>query len=257
MKRFVFALLATAAFSAPVLADQALATAKNCMACHAVDKKVVGPAYQDVAKKYGATMKADELAKRGLAWYVGAMPTYSTVYGAFATVPIFLLVPQVKLRKRLDLARDAERAIDGVPGRIGAIRLVVARAPGRVARHRARDRRGHPQSAGEVRQGQGDDARAGALGPREPRARPEEARWALAVEPENQSLQTWHLAATQQRESMEATVPSTIARELACNPFMRVQQDSVAHAAAQWAKRTLETPVEIFAALREWKNNFR
>jgi hypothetical protein len=37
-----------------------------------------------------------------------------------ATVPIFLLVPQVKLRKRLDLAREAERAIDGVPGRIVA-----------------------------------------------------------------------------------------------------------------------------------------
>ncbi len=34
------------------------------------------------------------------------------------TVPIFLLVPQVKLPKRLDLARDAERAVDGVPGRI-------------------------------------------------------------------------------------------------------------------------------------------
>lgn len=37
-----------------------------------------------------------------------------------ATVPIFLLVPQVKLPKRLDLARDAERAVDGVPGRIVA-----------------------------------------------------------------------------------------------------------------------------------------
>ena len=37
-----------------------------------------------------------------------------------ATVPIFLLVAQVKLRKRLDLARDAERAIDGMPGRIVA-----------------------------------------------------------------------------------------------------------------------------------------
>ena len=37
-----------------------------------------------------------------------------------ATVPIFLLVPQVKLRKRLDLARDAERAVGGVPGRIVA-----------------------------------------------------------------------------------------------------------------------------------------
>lgn len=32
-----------------------------------------------------------ELAKRGLAWYVSLMPTYSMVYGAFATVPILLL----------------------------------------------------------------------------------------------------------------------------------------------------------------------
>lgn len=37
-----------------------------------------------------------------------------------ATVPIFLLVPQVKLPKRLDLARDAEWAIDAVPGRLVA-----------------------------------------------------------------------------------------------------------------------------------------
>jgi hypothetical protein len=36
------------------------------------------------------------------------------------TAPIFLLVPQVRLPKRLDLARDAERAIDGVPGLIVA-----------------------------------------------------------------------------------------------------------------------------------------
>lgn len=36
------------------------------------------------------------------------------------TVPIFLLVPQVKLAKRLDLARDAERAHDSVPGLIVA-----------------------------------------------------------------------------------------------------------------------------------------
>jgi hypothetical protein len=37
-----------------------------------------------------------------------------------ATVPIFLLVPQVKLPKRLDLAREAERAHDAVPGLIVA-----------------------------------------------------------------------------------------------------------------------------------------
>ena len=38
--------------SGQVLADEALAKAKNCMSCHAVDKKLVGPSYKDVAAKY-------------------------------------------------------------------------------------------------------------------------------------------------------------------------------------------------------------
>jgi cytochrome c len=62
MKRALFALLA-AAVCAPVLADQALATAKNCMACHAIDKKLVGPSYKDVAAKYAGQKDAvDKLA---------------------------------------------------------------------------------------------------------------------------------------------------------------------------------------------------
>lgn len=39
-------------------ADEALAKAKNCLACHTVDKKVVGPSYKDVAKKYTAKDEA-------------------------------------------------------------------------------------------------------------------------------------------------------------------------------------------------------
>ncbi|MBA3903547.1 MAG: hypothetical protein C0522_07735 [Rhodocyclaceae bacterium] len=42
-------------------ADEALAKAKNCMSCHAIDKKVVGPSYKDVAKKYAG--KADAAAQ--------------------------------------------------------------------------------------------------------------------------------------------------------------------------------------------------
>ena len=38
--------------SGQVLADEALAKAKNCMSCHAIDKKLVGPAYKDVAAMY-------------------------------------------------------------------------------------------------------------------------------------------------------------------------------------------------------------
>lgn len=38
--------------SSPAWADLALAQSKNCMACHSVDKKIVGPSYKDVAAKY-------------------------------------------------------------------------------------------------------------------------------------------------------------------------------------------------------------
>ena len=59
MIRFtLFALVVTVCLTAPALADQALATAKNCMACHAIDKKVLGPAYKDVAKKYAGQKDA-------------------------------------------------------------------------------------------------------------------------------------------------------------------------------------------------------
>jgi cytochrome c len=62
MKRVLFALI-TAAACVPALADQALATAKNCMACHATDKKLVGPAYKEVAAKYAGQKDAvDKLA---------------------------------------------------------------------------------------------------------------------------------------------------------------------------------------------------
>ena len=63
MKRSLITLAMTLAVAAPAFADQALATSKNCMACHAVDKKLVGPAFKEVAAKYaGKAGAADTLA---------------------------------------------------------------------------------------------------------------------------------------------------------------------------------------------------
>ncbi len=62
--------------AATAQADQALATKNNCMACHAVDKKLVGPSYRDVAKKYAGT-SADTLAasiRKGGAGKWGPIP---------------------------------------------------------------------------------------------------------------------------------------------------------------------------------------
>ena len=65
MKRALLILASALVVAAPAMADEALAKSKNCMSCHAVDKKLVGPAYKDVAKKYaGQADAADKLAAK-------------------------------------------------------------------------------------------------------------------------------------------------------------------------------------------------
>jgi cytochrome c len=50
-------IVSASAFAADSAAD--LAKAKNCLSCHAADKKLVGPSYQDVAKKYAGQKDAE------------------------------------------------------------------------------------------------------------------------------------------------------------------------------------------------------
>jgi cytochrome c len=77
-------------FSAGAQADQALAQAKNCMACHAVDKKLVGPSYKDIAKKYAGQKDAvanlaTKIIKGGAgAWGAVPMPANPQVSQAEA-----------------------------------------------------------------------------------------------------------------------------------------------------------------------------
>ncbi len=60
MKAVYVAMMAAAGIvmAGQAQADEALAKSKNCMACHAIDKKLVGPAYKDVAAKYKGDAKA-------------------------------------------------------------------------------------------------------------------------------------------------------------------------------------------------------
>ena len=78
MKRTLITLAMTLTVAAPAMADLALATSKNCMACHAVDKKLVGPSYKDVAAKYAGQADAvDKLAvkiMKGSAGVWGPIP---------------------------------------------------------------------------------------------------------------------------------------------------------------------------------------
>jgi cytochrome c len=68
---------ATALVAVPASASMDLAKAKNCMSCHAVDKKVVGPSYADVAKKYAG--QADAPAKLAAKVKKGGSGVWGTV----------------------------------------------------------------------------------------------------------------------------------------------------------------------------------
>jgi cytochrome c len=57
----IAAFAAGVALAAPARADEALAKKHNCLACHQVDKKSVGPAYKDIAKKYKGQNVAAQL----------------------------------------------------------------------------------------------------------------------------------------------------------------------------------------------------
>lgn len=72
-------------FSTPAAAQEQLAKKHNCLVCHSVDKKVVGPAYKEVAAKYRNDKTAeaklvDKVKKGGVGvWGQVPMPPNSTV----------------------------------------------------------------------------------------------------------------------------------------------------------------------------------
>jgi hydroxyacylglutathione hydrolase len=82
-------------------------------------------------------------------------------------------------------------------------------------------------------------------------------RFAEVVEPGNRALASRKERDTYSRKLGKPTVPSTIAVELATNPFLRCSETEVIYNARRQAHDKLSGEVEVFAALREWKNGFR
>src|SRR3954467_5570729 len=82
MKRIALAIGITAGVAAlaalPAQAQEELAKKHNCLACHAVDKKIVGPSYKDVAAKYRGDKDAEaqlfEKVKKGGVGVWGQIP---------------------------------------------------------------------------------------------------------------------------------------------------------------------------------------
>ena len=80
LKQFALIASLAAVCSAPAFANADLAQKKSCLACHATDKKLVGPSYKDVADKYSGQKDAvaklaEKIQKGGVgAWGQIPMP---------------------------------------------------------------------------------------------------------------------------------------------------------------------------------------
>ena len=82
-------------------------------------------------------------------------------------------------------------------------------------------------------------------------------KFARAVEPGNTELLHYQQQCEQARAQGRPTLPSTIAVERQINPFLRTRQSAVAQAAQAFNGARPEDEVATFAAIRQWKNEFR
>jgi len=78
--------------------------------------------------------------------------------------------------------------------------------------------------------------------------------FARAVEPDNEALKARAASDAQKRKREQPTLPSTIGREKKTNPFLRCLQPAVIAAANKYLGARASDPVQVFAAIRQWKN---
>ena len=81
-------------------------------------------------------------------------------------------------------------------------------------------------------------------------------KFARAVDPTNQALTRFTVTAQALRLTQQPTVPSTLLMELQINPFLRTRQAAIIEAARGFDPSASDE-VSIFAALRQWKNEFQ
>jgi hydroxyacylglutathione hydrolase len=81
-------------------------------------------------------------------------------------------------------------------------------------------------------------------------------RFAFAADPGNPAIERRTASARAALSNGQPSLPSTIESELSANPFLRSHEPALATSASRFAGRTLSNPVQVFEALRRWKDGF-
>jgi len=81
-------------------------------------------------------------------------------------------------------------------------------------------------------------------------------RFAAAADPGNPAVAAREVSTRAALERGNPSLPSTLEVERAANPFLRVREPALVESASRQAGKTLTDPVQVFAALRQWKDGF-
>jgi len=81
-------------------------------------------------------------------------------------------------------------------------------------------------------------------------------RFAVAVDPANQALAKYQAHCVSLREHGQPTLPTSMAQELLINPFLRTRQSALI-SSAQHFDAAAHDDTSVFAAIRQWKNQFK
>jgi hydroxyacylglutathione hydrolase len=81
-------------------------------------------------------------------------------------------------------------------------------------------------------------------------------RFALAVEPDNANLVAYNAHCQSLRSRMQPTLPTSIAQELLINPFLRTRRPALVSSARHF-DAAAHDDTSVFAAIRQWKNQFK
>jgi hydroxyacylglutathione hydrolase len=82
-------------------------------------------------------------------------------------------------------------------------------------------------------------------------------RFALTVDPDNQVLQLQNRRDQTLRDTQHPTLPTTLAQELTCNPFLRCDNTAIRDAVQRHCGKILTDSEQVFIELRRWKDEFR
>lgn len=81
--------------------------------------------------------------------------------------------------------------------------------------------------------------------------------FAKQVDPKNEIIKRYLTKVKTWRDAHQASLPSTMEIELAINPFLRCEEAKIKHSVEKYYGQCFHSPLEVFAALRRWKDNFK